>query len=115
MKNLERSARPNYRFMKLVKSLERCQVKGLFIYMYLNDKTMNDVAADTGVSRQTLSTWKKGGNYTHRNVEKVANQYGREFEEFYNAYTLLNNMIEKEEDYLIRGRLGSIWPSTRIC
>jgi transcriptional regulator with XRE-family HTH domain len=92
--------------MKLVKSLEKCQVKGLFLFMYLNDMTMNDVAADTGVSRQTLSTWKKGGNYTHRNVERVAQHYNREFFEFYNATTLLNNMIEKESDYIIRARLG---------
>ena len=44
-----------FEFQRLIKKSKESRVQGLFIYMFFNDKTMNDVQSDTGISRQTLS------------------------------------------------------------
>lgn len=96
----------NIQFERLVKSIQSSHVKGLFVYMFLQDKNMNDVAAETGISRQTLSTWKKGGNVTHSNVERVASQYNLNPFLMYDVKSLIENLIHDSPDYMIRGRYG---------
>jgi transcriptional regulator with XRE-family HTH domain len=96
----------NIQFQRLVKSIKQSHVKGLFVYMFFQDKNMNDVAAETGITRQTLSTWKKGGNIMHKNIEKVASAYSLDAHLLYDAKSLIEKLIADCPDYVNRGRMG---------
>ena len=86
----------NNRLLRLMKSSSTCQVQGLFMMMYVENKTMSDVQNETGISRQTLSSWKKGGNVMHVNVQKVADTYGLDVTALYDADIYLNSYIAKK-------------------
>ena len=98
----------NIQFQRLVKSISTSHVQGLFVYMFMTNKNMNDVASETGISRQTLSTWKKGGNVTHTNVDRVANKYGLDAHLLYDVKSLIEKLIGDCPDYLIRGQYGEM-------
>tara|TARA_A200000113_G_scaffold205607_1_gene201974 strand:+ start:579 stop:929 length:351 start_codon:yes stop_codon:yes gene_type:complete len=94
------------KFQRLIEKIQPCRVQGLFVYMYFTDKTMNDVQDDTGISRQSLSTWKKGGNVTHMNIEKIANKYALSASSFYDGRVMIQTLIEKEPNPSVRARYG---------
>ena len=81
------------RLLRLMQSTESCQVQGLFLLMFVENKTMIDVQSETGISRQTLSAWKKGGNVLHANVQKIAECYNVEPSGLYDAGLYLKQRI----------------------
>jgi transcriptional regulator with XRE-family HTH domain len=96
----------NIQFERLIKGIQSSHVQGLFVFMFLKGKNMNDVAAETGITRQTLSTWKKGGNITHKNVERVAEQYQIDAHLLYDAKSVIEKLIADCPDHVIRGQYG---------
>ena len=73
------------RLLRLLDKTKESFVQGLFLMMYVKGKTMNDVEKDTGISRQTLSKWRKGGNVMHVNVQKISDVYGMDAIELYDT------------------------------
>ena len=73
------------RLLRLLDKTKESFVQGLFLMMYVKGKTMNDVEKDTGISRQTLSKWRKGGNVMHVNVQKISEVYGIDAIELYDT------------------------------
>jgi len=55
-----------------------------------------------------LSTWKKGGNVTHTNVDRVANKYGLDAHLLYDVKSLIEKLIGDCPDHLIRGQYGEM-------
>ena len=96
----------NIQFQRLVKSIQSSHVQGLFVFMFIQGKTMNDVAAETGITRQTLSSWKKGGNITHKNVERVARRYAIDAHLLYDAKSIIEKLIADCPDHIVRGEYG---------
>jgi transcriptional regulator with XRE-family HTH domain len=96
-----------FEFQRLIKKSKKSRVQGLFIYMFFKDKTMNDVQSDTGISRQTLSAWKKGQNVTHVNIEKIANCYSINTASFFDAKNMIEDLIKNEFDPVMRANLGA--------
>jgi len=98
----------NLKLHKLVNSIRSSHVQGLFMYMFVEKKNMNEVAWETGISRQTLSTWKRGGNVTHGNVEKVAQHYSLKTHLLYDASSLMRHLIANENDPQERARVSML-------
>ena len=96
-----------FEFQRLIKKIQDSRVQGLFLYMFFNSKTMKDVQSDTGISRQTLSAWKKGQNVTHVNIEKIANQYSLNTASLFDAKNMIDDLIKSESDSVIRANLGA--------
>jgi transcriptional regulator with XRE-family HTH domain len=96
-----------FEFQRLIKKSKESRVQGLYIYMFFNNKTMKDVQSDTGISRQTLSAWKKGQNVTHVNIEKIAKCYSLNTASFFDAKNMIEELIKNESDSVIRANLGA--------
>ena len=93
------------RFIRLLKRMESSQVQGLFMMMFVKGKSMNDVERETGISRQTISKWRKGGNIMHVNVQKISEIYDLDPIELYDADMYLVSEI---------GRAGRSVESTEL-
>ena len=93
------------RFIRLLKRMESSQVQGLFMMMFVKGKSMNDVERETGISRQTISKWRKGGNIMHVNVQKISETYHLDPIELYDADMYLVSEI---------GRAGRSVESTEL-
>ena len=96
-----------FEFQRLIKKIRESRVQGLYVYMFFNEKTMKDVQAETGISRQTLSAWKKGQNVTHVNIEKIANCYSLNTASFFDAKNMIEDLIKNESDSVLRANLGA--------
>ena len=96
-----------FEFQRLIKRIQDSRVQGLFLYMFFNNKTMKDVQSDTGISRQTLSAWKKGQNVTHVNIEKIAHQYSLNTASLFDAKNMIDDLIKSEPDSVLRADLGA--------
>ena len=96
------------RLLRLMQSTESCQVQGLFLLMFVENKTMIDVQSETGISRQTLSAWKKGGNVLHANVQKIAEFSNVEPSGLYDAGLYLKQRINEAGRGATKGFLGQL-------
>ena len=88
----------SHKILRLVKGSHKSHVQGLFVMMHLKDLTMNDIQSATGISRQTLSKWRKGANVTHLNVSKVCSTYDLDIAEIYNADLYIKNEIDRTQE-----------------
>ena len=95
-----------HQFHRLIKKIAMSRVKGLYVYMFFKNKTMNDVQSETGISRQTLSAWKKGQNVSFSNLEKIAERYQVKTTSLMDGKTMIEELIKNEPDYIKRGVYG---------
>ncbi len=96
------------RLLRLMQSTQNCQVQGLFLLMFVENKTMIDVQSETGISRQTLSAWKKGGNVLHANVQKIAECYNVAPSGLYDGGLYLKQRINEAGRGATKGFLGQL-------
>ncbi len=96
------------RLLRLLQSTDKSQVQGLFILMFVENKTMIDVQSDTGISRQTLSAWKKGGNVLHVNVQKIAEVYGVDVSSLYDPDSYFKQKMSEAGRGALKGYLRQL-------
>lgn len=103
---MKEEKKTSHKILRLVKASHQSHVQGLFVMMHLDDLTMNDVQDKTGISRQTLSKWRKGANVTHVNVSRVCDAYNLNVAEIYDAFEYLNNRMANTDDVIEKASLN---------